>query len=293
MSQINIVDRTVKRLVRYAPDTFLSLLGMSVDASHIRFEDTAVNIPELRGDNVLVVTGRKRKPQWGALFELDLNANGRDVQKWLLKSLGLTDALGYPVPLVVIYLSKGRRATFTSSHVIGPPGLTNGYTFHTILLWEHRDRILSGELATLAPLLALCYVRPSRRVLEQERQLILGMNCSRQEKADLLGMAAAVATRYFRQEVLQEVLQEEMQMLKEAGFIEEWLQERQEQGKLEGRHEGRQEGEARLLVRLLERQFGPPGDAVRKTIEGASSDTLLEWGDRVLTARRLEDVIRA
>ena len=90
----------------------------------------------------------------------------------------------------------------------------------------------------------------------------------------------------------------EMQDLQEIRSIvdqqeDTWTYQWEQAGRRVGRQEGRQEGEARLLVRLLERQFGPLGDAVRKTIEGASSDTLLEWGDRVLTARRLEDVIRA
>jgi hypothetical protein len=260
MSRINVVDRTAKQLVRRSPAAFLSLLSMSVDPSHIRFEDTAVNVPELRGDSVLIFTNRKHKAKSGVLFEVDLNATGRQRVKWGLKALGLTDTLGIPVPLCVIYLSKGRRANFPSSCVIGEGNLTNTYSFHIILLWEYRDRILSGELAELAPLLALCYARPSKRVLEQERQLILAMDCSEQEKADLLAMAAAVATRWFTHEELRDVFREEMQMLKEAGFIEEWLQEREEQGERRGLDKGRDEGrvdEARTLaIDLLAEWFG-------------------------------------
>ena len=261
MAPINIVDRTVRRLVRRSPGAFLSLLGISVDASRIRFEDTAVILPELRGDNVLTVLGQRSKPEWGVHFEFDLNASGRDLLEWQIKSLGLTKTLGFPVPLCVIYLSKGRRATFDSSYSVGPAALTNVHTFHTILLWEHRDRILSGELAELAPLLTLCYARPSRRVLEEERRLILGIGRSRQEKADLLGMAAAVGTRYFSQEVLREVFREEVQMLKETSFIEEWLQEREDKGK----REGQDEGARKLATELLTEWFGqlPPAAIAR------------------------------
>jgi nitrogenase subunit NifH len=52
-----------------------------------------------------------------------------------------------------------------------------------------------------------------------------------------------------------------------------------------------QAGEARVLAWQLELRFGPLADATRKLIEGASSETLLEWSRKVLTASRLDDVI--
>ena len=59
----------------------------------------------------------------------------------------------------------------------------------------------------------------------------------------------------------------------------------------EGRQEGRQEGEVGLLLRQLERKFGPLDAVVRERITGADAERLLVWGERVLTADRLEDVI--
>ena len=45
-----------------------------------------------------------------------------------------------------------------------------------------------------------------------------------------------------------------------------------------------------MLIRFLERKFGPLEEAQRQRIREAQAPTLLEWGDRVLRADRLEDV---
>lgn len=56
------------------------------------------------------------------------------------------------------------------------------------------------------------------------------------------------------------------------------------------REEGRQEGEARLLLSLLERKFGRLDAKARKRVQSADAERLLDWGARMLTAERLEDV---
>jgi predicted transposase/invertase (TIGR01784 family) len=96
--------------------------------------------------------------------------------------------------------------------------------------------------------------------------------------------------------------------------VEEWNRELREEGRLlglkEGRREGikegrqkgaqkglekglqkgRQEGEASLLLRQLERKFGRLDLQTLKRVRGADAARLLDWGERVLTAERLEDV---
>ncbi len=54
--------------------------------------------------------------------------------------------------------------------------------------------------------------------------------------------------------------------------------------------EGRQEGEAELLLRLLERKFGLLDPKTRSRVRSADAERLLNWGERVLAAERLEDV---
>lgn len=54
---------------------------------------------------------------------------------------------------------------------------------------------------------------------------------------------------------------------------------------------GQQQGEAKMLLRQIERRFGPPPEAVRQRILGADSESLLRWSDRILSAESLEAVL--
>ena len=80
--------------------------------------------------------------------------------------------------------------------------------------------------------------------------------------------------------------------------VQRWQQEFREEGReeglllgrQEGREEGRQEGEAKVLLRQLERKFGPLDAQTRTRVLSANTDRLLEWADRILLADRLEQV---
>ncbi|MCP5110895.1 MAG: DUF4351 domain-containing protein [bacterium] len=69
-----------------------------------------------------------------------------------------------------------------------------------------------------------------------------------------------------------------------------WNEIWEQRGREKGRQEGRQEGESTLLLRLLEARFGPLDSEVRERVQSADTDRLLEWGERILRADRLEDV---
>ena len=77
-----------------------------------------------------------------------------------------------------------------------------------------------------------------------------------------------------------------------AESIDRWNREILEKGREEGRGEGRQEGEARLLLRLLRSKFGPLEPEIEERVRSADPDRLLVWGERVLTAERIQDVFR-
>lgn len=84
-------------------------------------------------------------------------------------------------------------------------------------------------------------------------------------------------------------LQEVRSMLAER--VQAWTEEWERQGLEKGLEKGRQEGEAVLLLRLLERRFGPLGEQVQARVREADADTLLRWGERVLTAASIEEVL--
>ena len=74
--------------------------------------------------------------------------------------------------------------------------------------------------------------------------------------------------------------------LKQTRFYRDTFNE----GQLEGVKKGRAEGEAALLLRILDRRFGPLSKAVKEQIAATDAETLLIYGERVLDAKSLEDV---
>ena len=59
----------------------------------------------------------------------------------------------------------------------------------------------------------------------------------------------------------------------------------------QGRQQGTQEGGAAILLRQIERKFGPPSESVRERISSADPKTLLDWSERILTAESLDAVL--
>jgi hypothetical protein len=76
-----------------------------------------------------------------------------------------------------------------------------------------------------------------------------------------------------------------------ATRVERWKQDLRLEGLQAGRQEGRQKGEAALLLRLLERRFGPLSDGVPDRVLAADTATLEEWGVRVFDAGTLAEVL--
>jgi predicted transposase YdaD len=64
-----------------------------------------------------------------------------------------------------------------------------------------------------------------------------------------------------------------------------------EKGLREGLEKGRREGEARLLLEQLRLRFGPPAPEVVARVEAAPLADLERWGERILTAATLEEVL--
>jgi predicted transposase YdaD len=90
----------------------------------------------------------------------------------------------------------------------------------------------------------------------------------------------------FNRKEIQQMLNFNDVSLKQTRFYQDVFGE----GRDEGRVEGRVEGEAALLLRLLERKFHPLPESARQRIAAADAETLLVWGERVLDAKRLDEV---
>ncbi|MBK1716539.1 DUF4351 domain-containing protein [Thiocystis violacea] len=68
-----------------------------------------------------------------------------------------------------------------------------------------------------------------------------------------------------------------------SGFADRFIQQ--------GIQQGVQQGEARLLLRLLSNRFGELPEETRRAVETADAETLLQWSERVFTARTLDEVL--
>jgi hypothetical protein len=69
--------------------------------------------------------------------------------------------------------------------------------------------------------------------------------------------------------------------------IEKWQKELID----EGEAKGRAEGEAGFLIRLCEQKLGPLSRDVKDLIRSADSDQLLAWGERLIDAKSLDDLV--
>jgi flagellar biosynthesis/type III secretory pathway protein FliH len=109
----------------------------------------------------------------------------------------------------------------------------------------------------------------------------------------LPGQRFAAGTENLEPEELETMLEERVREwsrdLRREGQ-QRGLEEGLKQGLKKGRQEGRQEGEANLLLRLLERKFGPLDPKTKARIRRAGAERLLHWGERILTAERLDQV---
>jgi len=76
-------------------------------------------------------------------------------------------------------------------------------------------------------------------------------------------------------------------------WTREWERSGRVQGLQEGLEQGRREGEVKLLLRQLKLKFGDVRPTDQARIEAADSEQLLQWGDRILTARALDEVFES
>ena len=63
------------------------------------------------------------------------------------------------------------------------------------------------------------------------------------------------------------------------------------QGEQRGEQRGEQHGRATILLRQIERKFGPPSETVRERVTQANPELLLEWSERILEAQTLDEVL--
>jgi hypothetical protein len=296
----NLIDRSIKLLLRDRPAAVMRLAGMLIQPQAIRVEDPNLNLPELRADHVFIVDRGEPGRSYAVYLEYQLKPDPDLLPVWCIKWGGLTKQLGMPVLLLALYLEKGDRATFPAEHRTSADGLETRFAFDAVRLWEHRDRIVSGELAELAPLLVLCEERPTVETLRQEVALIHGSGLAHGVQAELLGVAFLVALRSFGRELVVSIFEGEKAMINEVEeairdlfgettYFQKLKAEGREEGKAEGKAEGTQ-AVREMTLRFLVGRFGELPQALVQRIAAADTAWCQALFDRAIAAASLADL---
>jgi len=198
--------------------------------------------------------------------------------------------LGPVLPIVLYNVGRRWDAPQEIADLIVPvPGGLETYRPRLQYFLLDEGRYAESELATLRNLAAALFrLKNSRTPQDVERILAALVTWLRAPEQSSLRRAFTVwLKRVFLPGRLPGVelgrindLQEVQSMLAER--VTEWTEEWKRQGRLEG--------EAALLLRQLEQRFGPLNEADRTRVSRADAETLLKWGERILTAASLEDV---
>ncbi len=183
------------------------------------------------------------------------------------------------------------------------PALLAPYLPHLRYLLLDANALPADRLEGMRnPVACLLWLEGSR-ALETEPIEQLDRLLAKPEDAELRRAFVHWLTRVFLPSRLPGVTVPEVKKLEEVGpmitenaidwsvqWREEGRQEGRKEGRQEGRKEGRQEGEADLLLRQIRRLYGPLASAVEARVRGAKADQLLEWGERLVTSRSLDEV---
>lgn len=145
----------------------------------------------------------------------------------------------------------------------------------------------------MAPLLVLFSERPSTDIVFEEKKLINEVKDVK-ERVDLLALAAMVAFRKFRRNLVEELFYKEYEMLKESNFIQEWVKEGWEKGREEGWEKGREEGwrEGRIttILTLLEKVLGRVSSDLEQKIRRLSDREIKKLTKDLLDMKNVSDL---
>ncbi len=256
------IDHAIKTLLTRNPDSILDLAFGNRRTIKLKgLADSQINIPELRTDKTLIVEERGKIRY--VICEAMLQPKRSKLLSFALKTLGNQYLLKRPSLLVILYLEKGRSASFPDSFENRVGDLTTQFSCSKILLWEHEARILSGELKEFAPFLPLLHKHRDPRIIKTQKRLLMQLS-DPELREDLTAAAILVDLRVFgTKTVLAEFTQRELNMLKETSFVQDWLIQREKKGRIEGK----QEGKLSIVEIILKQKLGALSPQLRGQLQ--------------------------
>ena len=266
-----LVDSTLKRIVRYDPTAFLKLAGISVSGKSVRFEDASVIQKEFRGDQICILADESRNDIGGVYFEYQMAPKQLDVVNWIAKWAGLISRFPFPVALLVIYLHKGSYATFHRELSARVGVLETKATFDVLLLWESLDVIRTGAIPALIPLMTLCEDNPSLATFREEIDLIQRAELSIEDREELITFAFLIARRDMNRELLLPIVKEIYPMNRLPDIFEEAFDEVLKDRDAKNEAKGKADEARSILLMLCERRLGAPKQSVIVQLEAISN----------------------
>lgn len=286
MTEPSLVDLCIKILARCSPGVFFRIARLEVSPGAIRTGDVTVAVAEFRADHVYIVEGGNGAPEWALHLEVQLQPDRRVVRGWFHKNAATSVHLDLDVLLVALYLRRGDRASFPDAYRVEAGGLTNEFRFPTVRLWEEAERIRSGELAELAPLLVLCEDKPAEEIIREELALIRQAEAPPETRSELVAVAYMLGARYLLREVLDTLFQEDTPMLENLGIISDWIAD----GEARGEARGRTEEARRIRLRLLRARFGELPAELSARIEAADPEWCEALAEQALRVESLQEL---
>jgi hypothetical protein len=268
------VNAVVKGYIRDVWPSLLRAANLPVVPEYCRFEDpTMVQLPEHRLDQILVFEPPNVSEKVAFCLEYALEPpDRRTLVRWLWKALGAELQLGCTTILLALYLWRGARSSFPNRLVTRFLGLISRTRFPTACVWDWKDRIQSGELRELAPLLVFCEDRPTQETLLRTRELLLHASIAPERRPRLIWSAILFAVRHFPVELILEVYREERSMIREWPIVKEWEAEAEARGRAEGDVRARQ----RMLEVIARPRLGEPDPNTLAKLERITNPAELE-----------------
>ena len=282
------IDNAFKTAVALNPDDALDLLfGRGRQVKLQAMSDPQINVPELRADKALLVEDGGQMCY--ILFEAMLQPDRSQLPTFAFKALGMQYVQAKPVIVVIVYLEKGRYATFPDSFENRFGNFSNQFVLAKVLLWEHEARILNGELKVFLPFLPLFHERPDPGLMDVQLDL-LGQIADPKLRADLMALAIVIDIRAWGTEVVLTKFVKEINMLKETSIVQDWMTKSRQDGWQEGRQEGHKEGQLALLQIILARKVGLIAPGLASQLRQLSSKQLDRLGEALLTINSAQDL---
>jgi len=283
-------DSLFYRLFQREPALVLELAELEISPTGYRFRSEEIKQTAFRLDGVMAPDGDDDRPHLfiEVQFQPDAGFYMRFFSEILLYLRQHPEVRVWHA--VVIHPDRGTES--------GPPPAVRSLLqlpeLSRVYLEDWRNR----RDVTAAALLVQLIICPEDRALNHALALLERPRPAGLSEPDWLEFIETILVyklpRLGREE-LRKMLGFKDVDLKQTKFYQEVFteghQEGRQEGRREGRQEGRREGEAAVLLRQIERKFGPPDEVVRERINTADVETLLRWSERVLNAESAEEVL--